>query len=264
MRILIALVAVLYLIAAVYGYFWWNNRQAEAQTSFTQANSTVTSHHSSEQLSFSDIKPMAVDNSQLIVQQLEQMKASFVAQLKQLESKQDEHLKALQKQIDELKQAQLSTKTQTQAQALEAISSSAQAMTSTTNTESTAPPTEQLLAAQVNKATQRLKASVSQLDLNLQAATPDLARQSILQQKLEDVFNQAELTQVIQSRTECGQVFCKLDLQGKAPEGVDVLQTLWEQQVFPEATEVLTIPKADGSGWVVYVARDGQSLPTIP
>lgn len=262
MRILITLVAVLYLIAAVYGYFWWNNRQAEAQTSFTQANSTVTSHHISEQLSFADIKPMAVDNSQLIVQQLEQMKASFVAQLKQLESKQDEHLKALQKQIDELKQAQLPTQTQTQA--LEAISSSAQAITTATNTESTTPPTEQLLAAQVNKATQRLKASMSQLDLNLQTETPDLARQSTLQQKLEDVFNQAELTQVIQSRTECSQVFCKLDLQGTAPAGVDVLQTLWEQQVFPEATEVLTIPKADGSGWVVYVARDGQSLPTIP
>ena len=55
-----------------------------------------------------------------------------------------------------------------------------------------------MLEAEVKAAKQRLKAVMRQLDLNLQAAAPDLARQSTLQQKLDAAFNQAELADVMQ------------------------------------------------------------------
>ena len=263
MRITIVLVAVLYLIAAFYGYFWWTDRQpTETPNAFSQASSTAVKQIVPEQLSLSETKPITVDQNQLISQQLEQMQAAFAAQFKQMELKQAAAVTALQKQLDELKQAQVQAKapTKTPASAMPDV----QAITTTMDADSAAPPTEQMLEAQVKTAKQRLKAGTSQLDRQLQAAEPDLARQSMLQQKLDAAFNQAELAHLLQGRTECGPAFCKLDLQGKAPEGVDVLQALWEQQVFPEATEVMTMPKSDGSGWVIYVAQDGQSLPNIP
>ncbi|MFZ1388854.1 MAG: hypothetical protein WBP46_03545 [Thiolinea sp.] len=259
MRVVIALVALLYVLAAFYGYFWWNNRQhVETSTQAMPVNLAAPVKLAPEQLSFPDVKP--VDDSQLIniTQQLNTMQTAFADQFKQMELKQDSALKALQQQIDELKQATNTAQTKALSPTLATI----QAVTPSTDVN--APPIEQMLETQLNTTKQRLKAGVSQLDLNLQAEPPDLARQSTLQQKVEDAFNQAELANSIQGRTECGQAFCKLDIEGKAPEGVDVLQTLWEQQVFPEATEVMTVPKADGSGWVVYVARDGQSLPTLP
>ena len=259
MRVVIALVALLYVLAAFYGYFWWNNRQhVETSAQAMPVNSAAPVKLAPEQLSFPDVKP--VDNSQLITitQQLTTIQTAVADQLKQMELKQDSALKALQQQIDELKQATNTAQTKT----LEPTPATAPEVMP--NTDANVPPIEQMLETQLNTTKQRLKAGVSQLDLNLQAELPDLARQSTLQQKVEDAFNQAELANSIQGHTECGQVFCKLDIEGKAPEGVDVLQTLWEQQVFPEATEVMTVPKADGSGWLVYVARDGQSLPTLP
>ncbi len=264
MRIVISLVAALYVLAAFYGYFWWSDRQqATTQTQVSQAISTAPEKVQTEQLRFPNVQPVEDSSSamqvQLITQQLKSMQTSFDAQLQQADLKQQAAFKNLQKQIDDLKQQQAQGAA-TPIKTTEPLIADSQLIT----TEANSPPTEQLLEAQAVNAKQRLKADMSQLDLNLQAEAPDLARQSNLQQKVEDAFNQAELANTIQGRTECGQVFCKLDLQGQAPEGVDVLQTLWEQQVFPEATEVLTVPKSDGSGWVVYVARDGQSLPTIP
>ena len=263
MRIVISLVAVLYVLAAFYGYFWWSDRQeATTQTQVSQAISTAPEKVPAEQLKFPNVMPVEDSSSamqvQRITQQLNSMQTSFAAQLQQADLKQQAAFKNLQKQIDDLKQQQAQGATPTKT--TEPLIADSQPITTNANP----PSTEQLLEAQAVNAKQRLKADMSQLDLNLQAEAPDLARQSNLQQKVEDAFNQAELANMIQGRTECGQVFCKLDLQGRAPEGVDVLQALWEQQVFPEATEVLTVPKPDGSGWIVYVARDGQSLPTIP
>lgn len=251
MRVVVALVALLYVLAAFYGYFWWSERHttlAETQTTATIA--TAPEKLPMEQLRFPDVK--SANHEQLLVaQQLTTLQARFA----QLELKQDNALKALQTQIDQLKQQQANA----------AVANSKPTMQSAPSP--TAPVENAADLApegQVTEAKQRLAANLTQLNLKLEADTVDLGRQSSLQQKVDDALNQAELTQFIQGRTECGQAFCKLDLQGKAADGVDVLQILWEQQIFPEATEVLTIPKPDGSGWLVYVAEDGQSLPKLP
>lgn len=256
MRIVVALVALLYVLAAFYGYFWWSGHHNIAvQPQVAEIAATAPATLAAPQLQFPDVK--LADDSDLLFQQLRSLQGSFESQLKQLELKQDAALKILQNQIDVLKQQKI--------QSLASTKTIAPNSTEDMASHSIVPIlTEQVLEEQAQSARKTLKAGVSQLDVKLQTEIPDLGRQSIFQQKLEDAFNQAELASLIQGRTECGQAFCKLDIQGEAPEGVDVLQALWEQHVFPESTEVLTIPKSDGSGWIIYVAQDGQSLPNLP
>lgn len=260
MRIVVGLVAVLYVIAATYGYFWWNEHHQTATTA-SEAQTKATASVSAEQLRFPDVQTQLSEQLNPVQASVDNTTRDLEARIAQLELKQDQALKALQTQIDELKQ-QLK---QTTSVALKPNVAARAAELPSDSTLSQLPsPDVSLTEAPVATAKKRLAATMSQLDLTLQADTPDAARQSLLQQKMEDAFNQAELSNTIQGRTECGQAFCKLDLQGKAPEGVDVLQVLWEQQLFPEATEVLTVPKTDGSGWLVYVATDGKSLPNSP
>lgn len=263
MRILMALVVVLYGLAALYGYYWWSDSQQKlTETQALQLTATAPVQATPEPLRFSDVK--LAEDTQLISQQLQNLQMSFEARLQELQMQQTKTLVNLQKQIDELKQQQAKALAQTQS------SSPASTQTPSTEQSSTAalvaesPPTEQILENQVQQAKLSLKAQLSQLDLKLQTDTPDVARQSVFQQKAENALNQAQLGSLLQTRVECGQTFCKLDLQGQVPTGVDPLQALWEQHVFPESTEVMTIPKPDGSGWLVYIAGEGQSLNRLP
>lgn len=259
MRIIVALVALLYVIAAFYGYFWWGERQnSAAPTQAVDMAVTAPTKPAMEQSRFLDLKPDHHD--ELWVQQLQTLQASFESQLKQLELKQAIALKSLQQQLDDLKQQQAQSLIQTKPKppVVSATNAVNPSFSDSLN------PVEQIPEEPVKNARKILKAGMSQLDTQLHADTPDLGRESIFQQNLDEALNQAELASTIQGRTECGRAFCKLDIQGKAPEGVDVLQVLWEQHVFPESTEVLTIPKSDGSGWIVYVAEDGKSLPSLP
>lgn len=266
MRIVLALVAVLYVLAAFYGYYWWSDsHQKVPETQVAQPTAPMSV--AAEQLRFPDVKAPTMqpaEETQLIRQQLQSLQTSFEARLQELKTQQANTLAGLQKQVDELKQQQ--------AQVLAKIQANPSASTQIPNAEQTTtaalavepPPTEQLLENQAQQAKRSLKAQVSQLDLKLQTDTPDVARQSVFQQKAEDAFNQAQLSNLLQTRAECGQAFCKLDIQGQVPTGVDPLQALWEQNVFPESTEVMTVPKPDGSGWLVYIAADGQSLNRLP
>lgn len=257
MRIVMALVAVLYVLAAFYGYFWWNDRHnnlAETHLAPTSAPTSAAVKPAAEQLRFPEVK-LAEDTQ--LRQQLQIMQATFDARLQALETKQASTLSGLQKQLDELKQQQAQVKLATSS-----VEDSNKQITA--NALSEPPPTEQILETQAQQAKLSLKAQMGQLDLKLQADTPDIARQSVFQQKVESAFNQAELSSLLQTRAECGQTFCKLDIQGQVPAGVDALQALWEHNVFPESTEVMTVPKLDGSGWLVYIAADGQSLTKSP
>lgn len=253
MRIVMALVAVLYVLAAFYGYFWWNDRHNNlAETLLVQTSSPTSAavKPSAEQLRFPEVK--SAEDTQLLTQ-LQSRQATFEARLQALETKQASTLSGLQKQLDELKQQQAQVRL-----AASSVEDSNRQVTA--NALSEPPPTEQI----AQQAKLSLKAQMGQLDLKLQADTPDIARQSVFQQKVESAFNQAELGSLLQTRAECGQAFCKLDIQGQVPAGVDALQALWEHNVFPESTEVMTVPKLDGSGWLVYIAADGQSLIKSP
>lgn len=250
MRLGVVLVIPLYLIAAYYGYSIWSassHSPLEAQTS--QA-ATIAKTLEPARLSVVDTK----NEQHLIKQQLQNLQASLETRLAQLEFKQDAALKSLQAQLDDLKKQQNQDK----------LATSSTPITPATEGSNPVFSNDSSTEAQQLLAKQSLATRLSQLDLKLQTDTPDIGRQSMLQQKLEAALTQTELTNVIQSHTECGQVFCKLDLKGQAPEGVDALQALWEQNVFPESTEVMTIPKPDGSGWLVYIAADGKSLANMP
>lgn len=263
MRIMVALVMGLYLLAALYGYYWWNDsHQRSSDTQIAQPNTTDPSIGSRDQLRFPELKSSDVtttEDAQAIKQQIQNLQTSVEARLQELKTQQTTTLAGLQKQIDELKQqTQVLVQTQSKLNLPNPPSSLAQVPPPDLATEP--PPTEQLLENQVQQAKRSLNTQMSQLDLKLQTDPPDVARQSIFQQKTEDAFNQAQLGNLLQTRAECGQTFCKLDIQGQVPGGVDPLQTLWEQNVFPEATQVMTVPKPDGSGWLVYIAAEGQSL----
>ncbi|HPY39577.1 MAG TPA: hypothetical protein PLM98_03580 [Thiolinea sp.] len=260
MRVLVALIALLYVLAAFYGYFFWSERHLlEAKNQANPVVSAALAKPEAERLRFPDLKP-AADN-QLLAEQLRNLQTGFEARLAQLEANQAAQLKALQLQIDTLKQQNQSL-AQAKPTSLSAAEAQARPEIELPTSSEQAPP-EQLLDQQVQLAKQRLKANMSQLDSSLQTGVPDAGRQSIFQQKLEHALSENTATSHLQSQAACNQSFCKLEIQGKAPEGVDVLQTLWEQNVFPEGTEVMTIPKVDGSGWTVYVAQEGQPLPSV-
>lgn len=263
MRIVVALVVILYGLAAVYAYYWWDDRhQKLTETQAMQPTATAPVQATTEQLPFSDIK--LTEDPQLIRQQIQGLQSSFEARLQALQTQQADTLANLQKQMDELKQQQAQVLAQTQS------SSSLSTQTPKAEQRSTAvpvaepPSTEQILENQAQQAKLSLKAQIHQFDLKLQTDTPDVARQSLFQQKAENALNQAQLGTLLQTRAECGQTFCKLDIQGQVPAGIDPLQALWEQNVFPESTEVMTVPKLDGSGWLVYIAGEGQSLNRLP
>lgn len=262
MRIVVALVVVLYGLAALYSYYWWSaSQQKITETQSIQPTATAPVQATTEPLPFSDIK--LAEDSQLIRQQIQNLQTSFEARLQTLQIQQAKTLASLQKQIDELRQQQAQVLTQTQS------SSSASNQTPSTEQSSTTlvadtVPAEPVLEYQAQQAKLSLKAQIHQFDLKLQSDPPDVARQSVFQQKAEAAFSQAQLADRLQTRAECGQTFCKLDIQGQVPAGIDPLQALWEQNVFPESTEVMTVPKLDGSGWLVYIAREGQFLNRLP
>ncbi|HMT91631.1 hypothetical protein [uncultured Thiothrix sp.] len=263
MRIVVALVVVLYGLAALYGYYWWNGSQQKfTETRVAQPTATAPVQTTPEPLRFSDVK--LADNTQLISQQLQNLQTSFEARLQELQIQQTKTLVSLQKQIDELKQQQAQVLAQTQSSSPASTQTPSADQSSMAALVAEPPPAEQAFESQALQAKPSLKAQLTQLDLKLQTDTPDVARQSVFQQKAENALNQAQLGTLLQTRAECGQSFCKLDIQGQVPTGVDPLQALWEQNVFPESTEVMTIPKPDGSGWLVYIAAEGQSLANTP
>lgn len=256
MRVMVVLVALLYVLAALYGYFWWKRPATLVETQAIPKIVTAPEKLAAEQLRFADVK-LAENGQLLVTPQLQSLQTKIEARLTQLELQQATALKNLQAQVDELKKQQEHNK----------LAATTKLPSDVAAELITNPSTEVIESApdvQVKAAKQQLAATISQLDVKLQTEVSDLGRQSLFQQKLENAFAQAELANVIQGRTECGLQFCRLDLQGKAPTGVDVLQVLWEQQVFPEATEVMTVPKLDGSGWLVYVAAEGRSLSQLP
>ncbi|TXH76672.1 MAG: hypothetical protein E6Q85_03665 [Thiothrix sp.] len=264
MRIVVALVMVLYGLAAVYAYYWWDERhQKLTETQVIQpTTATASVQITTEQLPFPDIK-FAKDN-QLISQQLQTLQTSFEARLQELQIQQAKTLASLQKQIDELKQQQTQVLAQTQSSSPLSTQALGSEQSSGAELVAEPPSAEQILEHQAQQAKRSLKVQMQQLDLKLQTDTPDVARQSVFQQKAENALNQAQLGTLLQTHAECGQSFCKLDIQGQVPVGVDPLQALWEQNVFPESTEVMTVPKPDGSGWLVYIAGEGQSLSRLP
>ncbi|TXH69024.1 MAG: hypothetical protein E6Q83_11960 [Thiothrix sp.] len=263
MRIMVALVLGLYLLAALYGYYWWNDsHQQSSDAQIVQATTTDPSIGSRDQLRFPELKSSDVtttEDAQALKQQIQSLQTSVEARLQELKTQQTTTLAGLQKQIDELKQ-QTQVLVQTQANPSSPNQATNLAPVPSTDLVTEPPPTEQLLENQVQQAKRSLNTQMSQLDLKLQTDPPDVARQSVFQQKMDEAFTQAQLSNLLQTRAECGQTFCKLEIQGQVPAGVDPLQTLWEQNVFPESTQVMTVPKTDGSGWLVYIAAEGQSL----
>lgn len=250
MRIVVALVAVLYGLAAIYGYFWWSERYHDSETLSAQAASTAMTSIklSRESLQLSDSK--SADNMQLVTQQLQSLQATVEVRLKQMELQQALTLNKLQQQLDELKQQQTLNLAHTKAASASVPSPN---LNQTTSTTTEPPPTEQVLESQTQQAKLSLKTQIGQFDLRLQTELPNIARQSVLQQTVDNALNQAELGNLIQTHAECGQALCKLDIQGQTSADVDVLQALWERKVFPEETVVMSIPKPDGSGWFVYI-----------
>ena len=100
---------------------------------------------------------------------------------------------------------------------------------------------------------------IQHLDQAVYAGQMDSARQTQLQQQVQDALQTANLTEDVNlTAANCSTRVCKLQLQGKSKNGKNVLFTLYENRVFPGGTRLLTVP--DDKGNLTIYASVGNAL----
>jgi uncharacterized protein YlxW (UPF0749 family) len=162
-------------------------------------------------------------------------------------------LNRLQLEVDAMKNQQATT-----SEALKA--SPAASVTAEPVQETEQPPAVEQTLAETKAA---LENTVGQLELAAQSGQAHEARQWEVQKRIDGALQAAGIgAGVTVSPVGCSVALCRFEVTGKAENGKDVLEALWEGQVFPEQTEVMTIPNAGAEGgWTVFIAAEGQSLP---
>ena len=100
---------------------------------------------------------------------------------------------------------------------------------------------------------------IQHLDQAVYAGQMDSARQTQLQQQVQDALQTANLTEDVNlTAANCSTRVCKLQLQGKPKNGKNILFTLYENRVFPGGTRLLTVP--DDKGNLTIYASVGNAL----
>lgn len=129
-------------------------------------------------------------------------------------------------------------------------------------------PTEQdasMLAMQRQQewveAKQAVQMRTQRLDQAVYAGQVDEAKQSKLQQQVQEALIAANLTsQVTINAANCSNDLCKVELQGQPKNAGDLTLLLYQKRVFPSGTKVLTMPNANGH-LTIYASMDGKALP---
>ena len=99
------------------------------------------------------------------------------------------------------------------------------------------------------------------LDQAVYAGQADEAKQSKLQQQVQEALTAANLTsQVTINAANCSNDLCKVELQGQPKNAADLTLLLYQKRVFPSGTKVLTMPNANGH-LTIYASMDGKALP---
>ncbi len=264
-RITLGLVSLLALIGWVGWFTSGSSPSVATQPALASASAVVSTQPKPAQNHDVSVAPAAPALDQaLLLQRLDERFQALQAQLdKQLDTQLDSKLlKAEERLTARLNRLQLEVdamKNQ-QATASEALKASPAAPVMVEPVQEGEPPAVEQTLAETKAA---LENTVGQLELAAQSGQAHEARQWEVQKRIDGALQAAGIgAGVTVSPVGCSVALCRFEVTGKAENGKDVLEALWEGQVFPEQTEVMTIPNAGAEGgWTVFVAAEGQSLP---
>lgn len=260
-RITLVLVSLLALIGWVGWFTSGSSPSVATQPALASASAVVSTQPKPAQNHDVSVAPAAPALDQaLLLQRLDERFQALQAQLdKQLDTQLDSKLlKAEERLTARLNRLQLEVDAMKNQQATTSEALAAPVMVEPVQ-EAEPTAVEQTLA----ETKVALENTVGQLELAAQSEQAHEARQWEVQKRIDGALQAAGIgAGVTVSPVGCSVALCRFEVTGKAENGKDVLEALWEGHVFPEQTEVMTIPNAGAEGgWTVFIAAEGQSLP---